>query len=66
LEKADHCVNSLNWCDNTAVSELEWTPDGICGRLVRLNDGKHLADTGLATEEYEEWGLFAPDDYNML
>ena len=64
LNKADKYVNYINWCDNTAISEIELLPDS--SSLVRLNDMSHLIYSGLKTENYESWGLFSTKDYAEL
>ena len=61
LNKADKCVNYINWADNTAISEIELLPDN--NSLIRLNDMSHLIYSGLKTENYESWGLFSTTDY---
>ena len=65
LMRPDGDVNFLNWPENTAITELEWLP-GKPGRLLRLFDDSHLRETGLASPDYEEWGLFAERDYLSL
>jgi len=62
LGKPKHCVNFLNWSDNTAITEIEWQVHSKT--LVRLNDRAHLVDSYLGTQSYEIWGCFSPYEYN--
>jgi len=65
LNKADNCVNCINWPDNTAITELEW-PCGADTQIKRLNDRNHLAGADLETEGYKTWGEFAASDYGSV
>jgi len=58
---AEH-VNYTNWCDNTAIAEIDLAE----GKLIRINDSKHLIDSGLGNVNFEQWGLFSEKDYAKL
>jgi len=61
MGKPDHCVNYINWPDNTAITEIDWRAD--CKILVRLNDMGHLTASGLMAPKYDIWGAFSKTDY---
>jgi len=60
LEKPSHYVDYINWADNTAVTEIDWKNK----KLLKLNDRKHLTDTGLSNPE--KWINFSERDYTQL
>jgi len=66
LDKADKCVNYINWPDNTGISEIEWPALNIRKTIRRLNDRKHLVDASLETADYKTWGAFAAVDYRSI
>ena len=66
LNKADYCVNYINWPDNTAITEIEWPAYNNPKTIRRLNDRKHLTDAGLESEDFQTWGAFASADYCSL
>jgi len=66
LNKADHCVDYINWGDNTAITEIEWSPYNNIRKLNRLNDVSHLSDLRIANENYNDWGFFASVDYSTV
>jgi len=55
-------VNYLDWADNAAIAEI----DLPARKIVRLNDRKHLTDSGLGHLHYEQWALFSEEDYENL
>ncbi len=61
LKRPDEDINSLNWMENTALTELFREKESHMYQLVRLNDYSHLGE--LQTLGYENWGLFAARDY---
>ncbi len=61
LKRPDEDINSLNWMENTALTELFREKESHMYQLVRLNDYSHLGE--LQTLGYENWGLFATRDY---
>ena len=65
LDKEDHCVNYINWADNTAISEIDISPS--YNRVLKcLSYRDHLTASGLGTVDYEKWGLFALKDYRAV
>ena len=62
-DKQDNCVNYLNWPDNTSFTEIDYDADANTGRIVRLNDRRHLTEHNLGAEGYEKWGLFSQAEY---
>ena len=66
LNKADYCVNYINWPDNTAITETEWSSRSNTWTLRRLNDRRHLKDANLESSDFETWGAFATADYDQI
>ena len=64
LGKPKHCVNFLNWSDNTAISEIDWQLHSNSKTLIRLNDRTHLMNPYLGTLSYETWGSFSTYEYS--
>jgi len=62
LDRPLEHVNYLDWADNAAVAEIDLS----ARKIVRLNDRKHLMDSGLGHVNYEQWGLFSEKDYIKL
>lgn len=51
--KALSQLNTVNWCDNTAVSIIDYTPD-MRSRVVLANDSSHLG-ASLSTLLKQDW-----------
>ncbi len=65
LDRPDEDINFLNWMENTALTELIREAEGPAYKIGRLNDYSHLGDD-LKTAGYENWGLFAKQNYLAL
>ncbi len=64
MGKDDSAVNYINWPDNTSVTLIDYCCDGSrAPKLILLNERGHLFDSGLATEESDEYRLFTDVDY---
>ena len=66
LGKAGFNVNYINWPDNTAISQIDVHPETGAKTLIRLNDRVHLAESDLGAVKYDEWGIFAKEEYKGI
>ena len=63
LNRPNHHVNHLNWCDNTAFTVLDMSDTP---KLVHLNYFNHLVAGDLRTEGFHTWGKLSDEDYGAM